>query len=64
MVPGAPLEGMVLTHEPLHDIEVTQCIKDATEAVSCSRDVATSGDLEFIFPIPGHPTMRPNMSFI
>jgi hypothetical protein len=44
----------VLVHEALHDSEVMQRIKDA----------AMVGDLNFVFPILGHPTMRPDTSFI
>jgi hypothetical protein len=63
MVPSAPLEGTVLAHEPLCDIKVAQRIMDVTEAASRSRDAAALGDLEFIFPIPGHPTMRSDTGF-
>jgi hypothetical protein len=63
MVPGAPLEGTVLAHEPLCDIKVAQRIMDVTEAAPRSRDAAASGNLEFIFPIPGHPTMWSDTGF-
>jgi hypothetical protein len=63
MVPGVPLEGTVLAHEPLYDIKVAQRIMDVTEVAPRSRDAAASGDLEFIFTIPGHPTMRSDTGF-
>jgi hypothetical protein len=55
MTPDARLGGTMLAEGPLHNIEITQCIKDATEATSHPRDVVVSGDLDFVFPILGHP---------
>ena len=36
----------------LHDSKVEQCIKEATK------------ETDTVFPIPGHPTMRPDMGFV
>jgi Na+-transporting methylmalonyl-CoA/oxaloacetate decarboxylase beta subunit len=47
MTPDVPLNGMMLMHEMLRDTEVAQRIKDTT-----------MDDLNFVFPIPGHPAMR------
>ena len=42
----------MLTQGLLHDSEVTQCIKEATEAADA------------VFPILGHPVMWPDAGFI
>ena len=44
----------MLAQEVLHDCEVAQRIKD----------VMTEGDLDFVFLILGHPTMRPDTGFV
>jgi hypothetical protein len=54
MAPSAPLIGTVLAQEALCDSEIAQRIKDAT----------TVDDLDFVFPIPGHPTMSSNTCFV
>jgi hypothetical protein len=55
---------MVLAMGPLHDTEIMQHIKDTTEAVLRPRDEVASDDLDFVFPILGHPTMRPDVGFV
>jgi hypothetical protein len=54
MVPDVPLEGTVLAYELLCNSEIAQCIKD----------MMMEGDLDFVYPILGHPTMRPDTSFV
>jgi hypothetical protein len=54
MTPGAPLDGMMIAHEALHDTEVTQRIKDMT----------IEADLDSVFLILGHPAMQPDTGFI
>jgi hypothetical protein len=53
MMPNAPLDGTMLTHEMLHDTKVAQRIKDATMV----------DDLDFMFLISGHLTMRLDTGF-
>ena len=52
MMPDAQLDGTVLVQGPLHDSEVAQRIKEATE------------ESDTMFLIPGHPMMRPYVGFI
>jgi hypothetical protein len=54
MTLGAQLDKMVLVHEALRDSEFMQHIKATTMV----------GDLDFVVPILGHPTMRPDVGFI
>jgi hypothetical protein len=54
----------VLAEGPLCYIEITQRIKDVTEAAPRPRDTAASDDLDFVFPIPGHPVMRLDAGFV
>ena len=60
MVPGASLEGTVLVDEALPPSEVVQHIKEAKEP---SKDT-TGVVLDFLFPVSGHPPMRPEPGFI
>ena len=60
MVPGVSLEGMALAEGALSPSEVAQCIKEAMEP---SRDDA-GAILDFVYPVPGHPPMRPEPGFI
>jgi hypothetical protein len=45
----------VLAKGALSTIEVAQRIKEAT---------GSTQDLDFVYPVPGHPAMRLNASFI
>jgi hypothetical protein len=54
MVPGAPRNGTTLAQEVLRDSVIAQRIKDATVV----------DDLDFVFPIPVHPMMRPDTGFV
>jgi hypothetical protein len=54
MTPEASLEGTVLSRELLRNSENEQRIREALE-VDAAR---------FEFPIPGHPVMHPEPSFI
>ena len=60
MVPRASLEGTVLVDEALPPSEVAQRIK---EAMDPSKDTA-GVILDFVFPMPGHPPMRPEPGFV
>ena len=60
MVPRASFEGMVLVDEALPPSEVAQRIKEAMEPLKDTAGVV----LEFVFPVPGHPLMRPEPGFI
>ena len=60
MVPRAPLEGTTLVDEALPSSEVAQRIKEAMEP---SKDT-TGVILDFVFPVPGHPPMRPEPGYI
>ncbi|XP_066329461.1 uncharacterized protein [Miscanthus floridulus] len=52
MTPAAQLVGTTLAHGLLRDSEVAQRVKEAT------------GEADVVFPIPGHPAMRPDAGFI
>ena len=55
MAPKASFDGTVLADGALPYFEVAQRIKEVMEP---SRyDVGTA--LDFIYPVPGHPPMRP-----
>ena len=60
MVPGASLEGMVLVDEALPPSEVAQRIK---EAMKPTKD-SVGAVLDFMYPVPGHPPMRPEPGYI
>ena len=60
MVPGASLDGTVLTDGALSPSEVAQRIKEAMEP---SRDNA-GVTLDFVYPVLGHPPMRPKPGYI
>ena len=60
MVPGASFEGTVLVDEALPPSEVAQRIKEAMEP---SKDT-TGVVLDHVYPVPGHPLMRPEPGFI
>ena len=60
MVLGALFEGTVLVDEALHPSEVAQRIKEAMES---SKDT-TSAALDHVYPVPGHPPMRPEPGFV
>ena len=55
MVPEASFGGTALAEGALPNSEIVQCIKEAMEP---SRD-NVGAPLNFIFPVPGHPPMRP-----
>ena len=52
-------EGTVLVDEALPFSEVVQCIKEATEPTKDS----VGGVLDIVYPVPGHPPMRPKPGF-
>ena len=60
MVPGAPLEGTVLVDEVLPPSEVAQHIKEAMEPWKDNAGVV----LDFVYPVPRHPPMRPEPGYI
>ena len=60
MVPGASFEGTVLVDEALPPSEVAQRIKEAMEPLKDTASVI----LDFVFPVPGRPRMRPELGFI
>ena len=60
MVPGVSFDGTVLVDEALPPSEVAQRIKEAMEP---SKDTA-GVILDFVFPMPGHPPMRPKLGFM
>ena len=55
MVPEASFKGTVLVDEVLPFSKVAQCIKEAMEPTKDSTGVV----LDFVYPVPGHPPMRP-----
>ena len=60
MVLGVLFEGMALVDEALPPSVVVQRIKEAMEP---SKDTA-GVVLDFVFPVSGHPPMRPEPGFI
>ena len=59
MMPVMSFEGTVLVDEALPFSEVAQCIKEAMEP---TKDSA-GGVLDIVYPVPGHPPMRPELGF-
>ena len=59
MMPGISFEGTVLVDEALPFSKVAQHIKEATEP---TKDSA-GGVLNIVYPVPGHPLMRPEPRF-
>ena len=60
MAPRASLDGTALADEALSPSKVAQCIKEVMEP---SRDSA-GAPLDFVYPMPGHPPMRPEPGYI
>ena len=60
MVPRALLEGTALVDEALLPTEMAQCIKEAMEPSKDNAGVV----LDFMYPVPGHPPMRPEPGYI
>ena len=60
MVPEASFEGMALVDEALPYSKVAQCIKEAMEPMKDSAGAV----LDFVYPVPGHPPMRPKLGFV
>ena len=60
MVNGASFEGTVPVDEALPPSKVAQRIKEAMEP---SKDTA-GVVLDYVYPVPGHPPMRPEPGFI
>ena len=60
MVPEASFEGTVFVDEALPYSEVAQRVKEAMEPTKDSRGAI----LDFVYPVPGHPPMRPEPGFV
>ena len=60
MAPGASLDGTALADEALPPFEVAQRIKEAMEPSKDDAGVV----LDFVYPVPGHPPMRPKPGYI
>ena len=60
MVPEASFEGTVPVDEALPHSEVAQRIKEAMEPMKDSVGAV----LDFVYPVPGHPPMRPEPGFV
>ena len=60
MVPKASFEGTMLTDEALPPSEVAQRIKEAMEPTKDSVGAV----LDFVYPVLGHPPMRPEPGFV
>jgi hypothetical protein len=60
MMPQSLLDGKVmLAGDALSVGEVEQRLKEATEVLASS-----SGEIIPIYLVPGHPSMRPDVSFV
>ena len=60
MVPRASFNGTTLVEEALSPSKVAQRIKEAMEP---SQD-NVGAPLDFVYPVPGHPSMRPKSGYI
>ena len=60
MVPEASFEGTVLVNEVFPYSEVAQRIKEAMEPTKDSAGAV----LDFVYPVPRHPSMRPEPGFV
>ena len=60
MVPGVSFEGTTLVKEALPPSKIMQRIMEAMEP---SWD-STGAPLEFVYPVPGNPPMRPEPGYI
>ena len=59
MMLGISLEGTVLVDEALPFSKVAQRIKEAMEPTKDSKGSV----LDIVYPVPGHPLMRPEPGF-
>ena len=59
MMPGMSFEGTVLVDEALPYSEVAQRVKEAMEPTKDSAGEV----LDIVYPVPGHPPMRPEPGF-
>ena len=60
MALGVALDGMALAEGALSPFEVAQCIKEVMEPPRDDADAV----LDFVFPVPWHPPMRPEPGYI
>ena len=60
MAPEASFDGTTLAEGVLSHSEVAQRIKEAMEP---SRD-DVGAPLDFVYPVPGHPPMRPELGHV
>jgi len=60
MAPRASLDGTALFDEAPFPSEVAHRIKEAMEPSKDDADVI----LDFMYPVPGHPPMRPEPGYI
>jgi hypothetical protein len=60
MVPVARLEGTALIEGPLADSEIAQHLKEVMDALKDS----SGATIEFVYPVPRYPPMRPEPSFV
>ena len=60
MAPEASFDGIALAEGTLPNSEITQRIKEAMQPLRDDVGVA----LDFVYPVPGHPPMRPEPGYI
>ena len=60
MAPEVSFDGTAFVEGTLPNSEIAQCIKEAMEPL---RDHAGAA-LDFIYPVPGHPPMRPEPGYV
>ena len=60
MAPEASFDRTALAEGTLPNSEIAQCIKEAMEPL---RD-DTGATLDFVYPLPGHPPMRPELGYV
>ena len=60
MAPEASFDGTALAKGTLPNSKIAQRIKEATEPLWDDAGAA----LDFVYPVPGHPPMRPELGYI
>ena len=60
MTPKASFDGTTLAEGTLPNSEITQHIKEVMELLWDNAGAA----LDFVYPVPGHPPMRPKTGYV
>ena len=60
MAPEASFDRTTLTEGTLPNSEIVQCIKEVMEPLQDDTGAA----LDFVYPVSGHPPMRPEPGYV